>query len=126
MVLGYSRRLYAEFTRDQRLATLLACHQHAFDWFGGLTEELLDDNPKTVVLKRDREGRVVAWNPQCWDFARYYGFTPRLCRPYRAQTKGTVESGVKYIKRSFVKGRGVPARDALNPLVQEWLVTVAR
>ena len=125
MVLGYSRRLYAEFTRDQRLATLLACHQHAFDWFGGLTEELLYDNPKTVVLKRDREGRVIAWNPQFWDFARYYGFTPRLCRPYRAQTKGKVESGVKYLKRSFVKGRVFPAWDALNPRVQEWLVTVA-
>jgi transposase len=125
MVLGYSRRLYAEFTHDQQLATLIACHQHAFDWFGGLTAELLYDNPKTVVLKRDREGRVVAWNPQFWDFARYYGFTPRLCRPYRAQTKGKVESGVKYIKRSFVKGRVFPAWDALNPLVQEWVVTIA-
>jgi transposase len=41
MVLGYSRRLYVEFTRDQTLASLLACHQHAFDWFGGLTEEIL-------------------------------------------------------------------------------------
>ena len=41
----------------------MACHEHALDWFGGLTEELLYDNPKTVVLKRDREGRVVAWNP---------------------------------------------------------------
>jgi transposase len=60
MVLGYSRRLYAEFTRDQRLATRLACHQHAFDWFGGLTEALLYDHPKTVVLKRDREGWVIA------------------------------------------------------------------
>lgn len=88
-------------------------------------EELLYDNPNTAVLKRDREGRVVAWTPQFWDFARYDGFTPRLGRPYRAQTKGKVESGVKYIKRSFVKGRGFPAWDALNPLVQEWLITVA-
>jgi transposase len=125
MVLGYSRRLYVEFTRDQQLATLTACHQHAFDWFGGLTEELLYDNPKTVVLKRDQEGRVIAWNPQFWDFARYYGFTPRLCRPYRAQTKGKVESGVKYVKRSFVLGRPFPSWDALNPTVQEWVVTVA-
>ena len=95
MVLGYSRRLYVEFTMDQQLATLVACHQHAFDWFGGLTEELLYDHPKTVVLKRDWEGRAIKWHPQFWDFARYYGFTPRLCRPYRAQTKGKVESGVK-------------------------------
>jgi transposase len=125
MVLGYSRRLYVEFTRDQQLTTLITCHQHAFDWFGGLTEELLYDNPKTVVLKRDREGRVIAWNPQFWDFARYYGFMPRLCRPYRAQTKGKVESGVKYVKRSFVQGRPFPSWDALNPTVQEWVVAVA-
>jgi Mu transposase-like protein len=78
-----------------------------------------------VVLKRDREGRVIAWNPQFWDFARYYGFMPRLCRPYRAQTKGKVASGVKYVKRSFVQGRPFPSGDALNPTVQEWVVAVA-
>jgi transposase len=125
MVLGYSRRLYVEFTRDQQLATLVACHQHAFDWFGGLTEELLYDNPKTVVLKRDWAGRAIEWHPQFWDFARYYGFTPRLCRPYRAQTKGKVESGVKYVKRSFVLGRPFPSWEALNPMAQDWVVRVA-
>lgn len=125
MVLGYSRRLYVELTRDQTLGSLLACHQHAFDWFGGLTEEILYDNPKTVVLKRDWDGRVIEWHPQLWDFAQYYGFTPRLCRPYRAQTKGKVESGIKYVKRSFVMGRQFPTWDALNPMAQEWVMTVA-
>jgi transposase len=125
MVLGHSRRLYAECTADQALASLIRCHEHAFEWFGGLTEEILYDNPKTVVLKRDWDGRVIEWHPQFWDFARYYGFTPRLCRPYRAQTKGKVESGIKYIKRSFVKGRSFPAWEAMNPELQEWLVTVA-
>jgi transposase len=125
MVLGYSRRLYVECTRDQTVASLLACHQHAFDWFGGLTEEILYDNPKTVVLKRDWEGRVIEWHPQFWDFAQYYGFTPRLCRPYRAQTKGKVESGIKYVKRSFVKGRPFPSWEAVNPMAQAWVVTVA-
>jgi transposase len=125
LVLGYSRRVYVEFTRDQQVTTLIACHQHAFDWFGGLTEELRYDNPKTVVLKRDRAGRVIAWNPQFWDFARYYGFTPRLCRPYRAQTKGKVESGVKYVKRRFVLGRPFASWEALHPAVQEWVVDVA-
>jgi transposase len=84
MVLGYSRRLYGERTRDQTLGSLLACHQHAFDWFGGLTGAILYDNPKTVLLKRDGDGRVIEWHPQFWDFAQDYGFTPRLCRPYRA------------------------------------------
>ena len=107
------------------MSTLLACHQHAFDWFGGLTEEILYDNPKTVVLKRDWDGRAIEWHPQFWDFAQYYGFTPRLCRPYRAQTKGKVESGIKYGKRSFLPGRSFPVWEALNPTVQDWVVTVA-
>jgi transposase len=108
MLLGYSRWLYVECTQDQTLASLLACHQHAFDWFGVVTEEILYDNPKIVVLKRDWEGRVIAWHLQFWDFAQHYGFTPRLCRPYRTQTKGKVESGIKYVKRSFVRGRLFP------------------
>jgi transposase len=120
-VLGYSRRLYVECTRDQTLGSLLACHQHAFDWFGGLTDEILYDNPKTVVLKRDWDGRVIEWHPQFWDFAPYHGFTPRLCRPYRAQTNGKVESGITYVKRSFVLGRQFPAWDALNPSARQWV-----
>jgi transposase len=125
MVLGYSRRLYVECTRDQTLGTLLTCHQHAFDWFGGLTEEILYDHPTTVVLKRDWDWHVIEWHPQFWDFAHDYGFMPRLCRPYRAQTKGKVESGIKYVKRSFVMGRQFPSGDTLNPMAQEWVMTVA-
>jgi hypothetical protein len=68
---------------------------------------------------------VIEWHPQFWDFAQYYGFTPRLCRPYRARTKGKVESGIKYVKRSFVMGRQFPAWDALNPTAQAWVMTVA-
>ena len=56
---------------------------------------------KTVWLETDERGEIV-WNPGFLDFARYWGFTPRLCRPYRAQTKGKVESGVKYIRRNFL------------------------
>jgi transposase len=125
MVLGDSRRLSVACTHDQHLATLIACHEHACDWFGGLTEARRYDTPNTVVLTRDREGRVIAWNPQLWDFARSYGFTPRLCRPDRAQPKGKVESGGKDVKRRFVLGRRFPSWEALHPLVEEWGVRVA-
>ena len=125
MVLGYSRWLYVECTRDQTLSSLLTCDQHAFDWFGGLTEEILYDYPKTVVLKRNRDWRVIEWHPQFWDFAHYYGFMSRLCRPYRAQTKGKVESGIKYVKRSFMMGRQFASWDSLNPMAQEWVLMVA-
>jgi transposase len=125
MVLGSSRRLDVEWTRDQTLGRLLTGHQHAGAWLGGLTAELRYDNAKTVVLKRDWEGRVSEWHPQFWAFAQDYGCPPRLGRPYRAQTKGKVEAGIKYVKRSFVQGRPFPSGDALNPMAQEWVRTVA-
>ena len=68
-----------------------------------IPEEILYDRMKTVWLGTDERGEIV-WHPVFLDFARYWGFTPRLCRPYRAQTKGKIESGVKYVRRNFVCG----------------------
>ncbi len=65
--------------------------------------QILYDRMKTVWQEIDDRGEVV-WNAVFLDFARYWGFTPRLCRPYRAQTKGKVESGVKYVRRNFLCG----------------------
>ena len=36
MVLCYSRRSYLEFTLSQSQEQWLACHEHAFEYFGGL------------------------------------------------------------------------------------------
>ncbi len=90
--LGYSRRMMAEAALDQKLGTLLRMHEAAFQQIGGVPEEILYDRMKTVWLGTDERGEIV-WNPVFLDFARYWGFTPRLCRPYRAQTKGKVEVG---------------------------------
>lgn len=101
--LGYSRRMEAEAALDQKLGTLLRLHEAAFQQIGGAPEEILYDRMKTVWLGTDERGEIV-WHPVFLDFARYWGFTPRLCRPYRAQTKGKVEAGVKYVRRNFLCG----------------------
>jgi transposase len=70
----------------------------------------------TAYAEVDDRGEIV-WNPVFLDFARYWGFTPRLCRPYRAQTNGKVESGVKYVRRNFLcglQGREPSGLDDLN------------
>jgi transposase len=123
MVLGYSRAIYVEFTEGEKLETLTACHENAFDWFGGVPEEILYDNPKTIVLSRDNSSPRL--NPKFEDFASYHGFTPRLCQPGRPQTKGKVESGIKYVKRSFALGSNFPTVDAANSGVKHWIRTVA-
>ena len=60
----------------------------------------LYDNAKAITLGRDEEKRPV-WNERMLDFALRVGFELRLCQPYRAQTKGKVESGVKYVRRNM-------------------------
>ena len=100
--LGYSRSSYVEFVTDERLETLLTCHEHAFEAFGGVPRRVLYDTMKTVVLERDyyAEGRH-RFQAGLWDFAHHYGFMPRLCRPYRAKTKGKVERFNHYLRHSF-------------------------
>jgi transposase len=120
MTLGWSRASYLEFTVSANEACWLRCHAHAFRHLGGVPRVMLHDNLKTAVLDRQAGGRIV-WNPRYLDFADYYGFTPRACRPYRAQTKGKVESGVRYVRGNFWPGlRFVDLAD-LNRQALDWL-----
>lgn len=120
MTLGWSRASYVEFTVSADAAWWLRCHLHAFHYFGGVPRVVLHDNLKAAVLQRDAEG-AVHWNPRYLDFANYYGFTPRACQPYRAQTKGKVESGVRYVRGNFWPGLKFVDLADLNRQCQEWL-----
>jgi transposase len=122
MVLSFSRALYVEFVQQQDLSTLLRCHLHAFEAFGGVTQRILYDNMKTVVLERDRE-RIV-FHPRLLDFALLAGFTPKACRPYRAQSKGRVERAIRYVRDSFWPVDFTDLHD-LNQQVGAWLAGVA-
>lgn len=69
----------------------------------------------------------MAWPARC------AGFLPRLCQPYRAQTKGKVERFIGYLKRSFwvpfvatMRQAGLePDKHAANAAVARWLREVA-
>ena len=67
----------------------------------------------------------MRWNTTFKAFADFWDFEPRLCRAYRAQTKGKVESGVKYFKRNFLAGRRFRDDLDLQEPLQEWTATVA-
>jgi transposase len=129
MTLGCSRAMFADVATDQKLPTLLAMHERAFAELGGVPEEILYDNMKTVVLQTLTQGvderGEIRWNPGFIDFARYWGFQPILCRPHRPQTKGKVESGVKYVRRNFLCGRQADSVDDLQRQLTAWVWEVA-
>jgi transposase len=127
LTLGYSRMMMAAAALDQKLGTLLRMHEEAFRQLGGVPAEILYDRMRTVWVDVDERGEIV-WHPVFLDFAGYWGFTPRLCRPYRAQTKGKVESGVKYVRRNFLcglQGREPSGLEDLNVQLHAWVWEVA-
>ena len=124
MVLGYSRMRYIEFTMSQDLQTFLACHLHAFEYFGGIPQVILYDNLKSVVLKRKYPSTASDFHPAFVDLRDHFGFTARLCRVYRAKTKGKVERTIGYVKDNFLYGREFSSLDELNLRAREWLDTI--
>jgi transposase len=123
LTLGYSRRSFHEPCLGETLSQFLDAHERAFDYFGGHTREHLYDRPRTVC-QPGGDGRVI-WNATFKQFADYWGFEPHLCRAYRAQTKGKVESGVKYFKGNFLPGRTFVDEQDLREQLGQWQREIA-
>jgi transposase len=135
--LGACRASFVRFVTDERLPNLIRSHEEAFEFFGGVPRHVLYDNMKTVVVNRDAYGEGQhQFQSTFLDFAGHYGFLPRLCRPYRAKTKGKVERFNGYLRRSFYNplashikqvsgGELLLDADTANFKVRIWLRDVA-
>jgi transposase len=132
--LGYSRATFVKFGLKEDVRALSEGLREALDYFGGVPEQVLFDNTRTVVIERDAHGPGLhRWNDRLRALAKECGFTPRLCRPYRAKTKGKVERFNGYLKGSFLvplaaslhaSGLKLTAEVA-NAQVRRWLDEVA-
>ena len=92
---------------------------HALEFFGGVPQTVLTDNTKTVVL--DRINGQPCLRPKMLDFAAHYGFVPpRVCHPYRPQTKGKIKSTIRFIKSSFWPGTQFTTLADLNRQALVW------
>jgi transposase len=126
VVLGYSRLLWCRFYHRQDMRTLVSGLEDAFRYFGGVPRELLFDQMKAVITRDLRvEGGALLHNAEFLRFARHWDFTPRACRPYRAQTKGKVERPVRYLRSNFVYGRTFLHDADLDHQRRHWLEHVA-
>jgi transposase len=124
MVLCYSRRMYLEFTVSQTMEFFLACHEHAFQTFGGVPARVTVDNLKSAVLRR-LTGVAPVFNPIYVDFARHWAFDIQACNVRSPNEKGRVENGVGYVKKNFLAGLELPDFAALAPAARLWVDTVA-
>ncbi len=124
MVLCYSRLMYVEFTVSQTMEHFLACHQHAFECFGGVPQTCMVDNLKSAVLKRAL-GQEPVFNPKYAAFAEHNGFRIVPCNVGKGNEMGRVENGVGYVKMNFLAGLDIADFDMLAPAAKHWLDTIA-
>ena len=124
-MLGHSRYLWAQFVMHQDLPTVLRCHMEAFEHFGGVPREILYDRMKTAVLGEPDEDKPIVYNAKLLACGAHYGFVPRACQPYRAQTKGKVERPYRYIRADFFMARQFQDIEDMNRQLRQWLDTVA-
>lgn len=125
-VLSYSRRIFVKAFLAERGEDWREGIAAAFRHFGGVTETVLGDNPRALVLGRDRETETVIFHPAYRAFCRDFGVVPRACGPYRARTKGKTESGVKYVKRNALAERSFESFAALEQHLAAWMVEADR
>jgi transposase len=132
--LGFSRATFVRFTRAEHFVDWRDGLVAAFDYFGGVPREVLFDNTKTVIIERDGYGPGLhRWHAGMLELARDCGFQLRVCRPYRAKTKGKVERFNGYLKGSFLVPLAATLRagglqldvDTANREVLRWLNEVA-
>lgn len=118
MRLSYSRADYFEKVYDQKTETFITCHINAFDFFGGTPEVVKIDNLKAAILEANFYEPI--YQRMYKDFADYYGFKPLPCRVYHPNDKGKTESGIKYVKGNFFKGRSFESGSDLSKKLSEW------
>lgn len=119
MILGFSRKIYSEFVERCDLPTFLDCHIHAFDYFGGVPEEILYDRMKNVFI-----GKIAGkdkFNTTLMGFALHYGFKPTVAPAYAAWVKGKVERPYYFIREGFWRGYGFICRETANQDLLQWL-----
>jgi len=123
--LGYSRRFHFWCTDSQDAEHTYEGLIRSFEYFGGVTRDVLVDNQKSAVLVPSNHGQP-GFNERFLDLAAWYGFNPKACRPYRAQTKGKDERMVGYIKGNFfVRYQTFESWAHLNQLAEQWLAEEA-
>lgn len=123
--LGYSRRVLVRAFRHERQSSWLDGLEAAFRHFGGVPREVLLDNARALVEHHDAATREVRFNERLHAFARYWGFRPRACAPYRARTKGKDERGVGYVKRNAIAGHEFASWAALEAHLEWWMREIA-
>lgn len=125
MILAASRKKAVCFSLKEDAAAIYEAVQELFEDLGGVTLEMLIDNPKALVIENDPKSEdEIRYNHQALMMAKHLGTELNACPCYWPRKKGKVESPFKYILEQFVKGNTFATMEEVNrrgkEFVNEW------
>jgi transposase len=122
--LKYSRWVQVTLVADESVESLLRPLVEHFEAMGGVPLLAVFDRPKTVVLKWNKDGSVIEYNPTFAQVMLELGVGVELCWPRSGWQKGSVERLVGWVKGSFFKQRRFVDEADLRQQLAEWHVEV--
>jgi transposase len=99
-VLGASNYTYVRAVADMQEARWIGLHVRAFEYFGGVPEVVVCDNPATAVTKADRYEPIL--HPLFADMAAHYGTVILPARPRKPRDKAPAEGTVLITERWII------------------------
>jgi len=118
ITLSNSRKSYQEVVWSQDVETFLNCHEHAFQFFGGVPKTIIMDNLKSAVLKAHLYEPEM--NPNYVAFAQHYNFVPLPCKVQTPEHKGKVESNIDYVQDNALTGKKFNSLEEQNQYLRHW------
>ncbi|WP_106406276.1 IS21 family transposase [Bacillus marinisedimentorum] len=120
-VLAHSRHKYMEWqTRPFTTRDAIRCHENAFQFYEGRTEEIVYDQDHLITVS-ENAGQLLLTA----EFQRYVNerkFKVHLCRRADPESKGMIENVVKYIKGNFADSRVFSDIEDWNHRALQWLL----
>jgi len=125
MILAACRKKSVCFSLKVDAEAIYESIQELYDDLGGVTLELLIDNPKALVIENNpRSEHEIKYNPQALMVAKHLGTELNACPCYWPRKKGKVERPFNYIEEQFIKGNKFATMDELNhrgkKFIAEW------
>ncbi|MBR3017809.1 MAG: DDE-type integrase/transposase/recombinase [Clostridia bacterium] len=120
MVLSNSRNKYGYWqTRPFNTADFVIAHIKAFKFFGGRPKQIVYDQDKVLSVSENHGDIILTEGFQ--NFVNAMGFEVVLCHGADPESKGRIESVVKYFKRGFAAHRVLGDIDVFNADFIAWL-----
>jgi len=119
-VLAHSRFKWAYFQKRPFTSVDLvnACHM-CFKFWGGMPQELVVDQDSLISV--DENYGDIIYTYEFERFRQECGLKMYLCRKSDPETKGKIESVVRFIKCNFLANRLFVDEDILNNSCIDWL-----